>query len=898
MIYLRKTSLCKKCPFGGNEWVWGQGDTESGIAFIGEAPGAEEVYHKQPFVGKAGRYFRYHLSQVGINASTCYFTNVICCRPPDNDMTTLDAKEAVKCCKPGLEEEIEYLLKRGIKVVSPVGNHSAHAFGLTDRIGKIRGSVYNHGEYLLIPTHHPSGVMRREVNRGIMDEWIWHDDLNKIREHASEPYVPFQEHFNLFPTVEDLEKFAISCTNQFVGVDIETTSLRPWGGEIFCLSLAKGPSSWRGNKTDQDLIKEAGDSKIHRAICVPFYKKGFVPYWSKKDSAKVSKLLNFIFSKSKLVFQNAPFDVGWLLWKGYKIDFEQIWHDTLILHHTIYPELPHNLEFITSIYGETPYWKGPYKDRNTNIEGMDDEVLRLYNARDAQVLLEDLEGLLEDLYEHNMETLYYEEAHPMIELVMEMSFNGILLDKKALNEWKLQAQDEITEIKVKLIRQGFLPEPIKKTAPLKKNESEYIDTFNLASDQDLRWFLFGIPPSKFSHLQDYERKKPGTKVYDELSALKILKENVAPIVKVRYEGRQSRKTGVIQVDKRGLLGLRIQAQNRLKAISELKRPTDKHKEESDNLASLIRWLGLFSEYRGLAKLLSTYSSFPTALDGRVRCSFSIHGTKTGRLSSDSPNLQNIPKRNKVIRKAFIAQPGCRLLSGDYSNLEVRVLAYITRDELLIEEVEQKNVHDENTKTLFNLTKEDLLWEEARDGAKVFMFGGLCYGGSPREIYENILMKCPNLTLTFSTFEESMKRWMEAHNGYRTWAEGQRTQALATRTVSTNFGRIRQLLGSERDIEKEALNTPIQGTAASIVNRAGVELLHSLRESKLKGKILLQVHDQFLLEVEEEDLQETALLVRKKMEMPFKIGDREVSFPVDLEVGKTWGTLEAYEENNT
>ena len=231
-----------------------------------------------------------------------------------------------------------------------------------------------------------------------------------------------------------------------------------------------------------------------------------------------------------------------------------------------------------------------------------------------------------------------------------------------------------------------------------------------------------------------------------------------------------------------------------------------------------------------------------------------------------------------------------MVQADYSNLEVRVLAYEVGDPTLIREVESGNIHDENTKTLFGLTPTDPLWKAGRAASKVFMFGGLSYGGSDREIFEKVILKAPELHLTFSRFLEAKGKWMDHHPAYTKWKADVTEKATATRRVVNAFGRVRTLGGSGKDIIKEALNFPIQSAAASIINRAMVRIASLL---PVGAHLICQVHDSLLLDVPTPEVDATVTLVKGEMERPVTFHDRVVTFPVEVEIGGSWGEMEGY-----
>jgi len=201
-----------------------------------------------------------------------------------------------------------------------------------------------------------------------------------------------------------------------------------------------------------------------------------------------------------------------------------------------------------------------------------------------------------------------------------------------------------------------------------------------------------------------------------------------------------------------------------------------------------------------------------------------------------------------------------------------------------------NIHDENTKILFNLKPADPLWEIGRRAAKIFQFGGIQYGGGDREIYEKVILDAPELSLTFADFCDAHHKWNKAHPGYAAWKQRLQKAVLdpsspSYRKATTATGRVRTLMGSEKDLIKEVLNTPIQGGAASVVNRAMIRIHNRLKA--LKSRIVLQIHDEFLVEVWVPELGEVSSIVREEMERPLDWRGKMVSFPTDQKTGTTW-----------
>lgn len=861
--------------------VWGIGpDDQCRLAIVGEAPGREEEEKGEPFVGRAGKFLHWGLTESGIYRPGIWLTNVLSRRPPSNDIKSHEAREAIASEQEAFRNEIMWLVKeKGIKVIVAMGNTAKDAFNLKGSITKIRGSVYEFDfnywmpvddpnmepcDVVIIPTFHPSYLMRARYSKGVKgsqdQSTVWLGDLDRAKEISHNGWNRPKENFILEPTIdvarEWLERAIADGAD--LAVDIETTGFNARLGEIVCIGLARSSSD---------------------AMVLPFITSNGRRYWLPGEEREIRDVLQSVFEQCGLYFQNALFDVSWLRRKGYdKLTPDRIKHDTLLLHHALSPELPHNLGFIVSQYGATPYWKEDFLSRDVSILQMDQIEMRRYNARDCVVLHQVIPEMLSDLKAQNNEDIYYNENLKMIEPVLQMQECGVLVDQKEMTKWNHYLDRKIKAFEHALRTLGRLP-----------------TAFSLDSRTDLRLFLFGLMDSKYEKADLLPKKKPGTKVYEELLRLEEIRSNTKPLHNIRgFNGRRT-DSGLLKTDKQGRLSLQIHLQNRLSKLSYFKRWTPEHEKENSEIRKLLAWLTLYNRYTQLVKLKSTYGTYPVQEDDRIHSSYLIHGTATGRLSSRNPNLQNIPKKEIRARKPLVAGPGKQIVALDYSNLEVWVLAYETQDEVLIDILNGgKNVHDENTKLLFHLTPQDKMWGLARRAAKIFFFGGIAYGGGPREIHQKVSLEVPELALTFADYERAKRRYEDAHPAYQTWRNNIIRTVRSCRSITNAFGRTRIFYGNDRDIEKEALNFPVQSGAASIINRATIEIAQHLRTKEPRARLQAQIHDELRFEVAHDSVDWLIELAKSTMEQSVSFHGRDVSFPVDVELGPSWGDLQPKE----
>ncbi|MGB8950517.1 MAG: DNA polymerase I [Candidatus Sulfotelmatobacter sp.] len=300
------------------------------------------------------------------------------------------------------------------------------------------------------------------------------------------------------------------------------------------------------------------------------------------------------------------------------------------------------------------------------------------------------------------------------------------------------------------------------------------------------------------------------------------------------------------------------------------------------------------DYRQLTKLKSTYVDTLPALinpaSGRLHTTFYQAGTATGRLSSANPNLQNIPIRTELargIRAAFIAEPGHVLLTADYSQIELRLLAHFSRDPLLVEAFRRgDDIHTLTASQVFGVAPL-LVTPDHRRQAKVVNFG-IVYGLSAFGLSQNLGIETSEAKLFIANYFEKYK-------GVRAFIDKTLEEARRDLKVKTLHGRIRPIPDinsknfTQRGFaERTAVNTPLQGTAADLIKIAMIRIDAILQERELKSRMTLQVHDELVFEVPEKEVETMQSLVREQME---KVHELAVPLLVEMEVGPNWRDLD-------
>jgi DNA polymerase-1 len=299
---------------------------------------------------------------------------------------------------------------------------------------------------------------------------------------------------------------------------------------------------------------------------------------------------------------------------------------------------------------------------------------------------------------------------------------------------------------------------------------------------------------------------------------------------------------------------------------------------------------LLLEYRELAKLQSTYvEALPHTINprtGRIHTTFSQTGAATGRLSSSDPNLQNIPirtRRGEEIRRCFIADDGCVLLIADYSQIELRLLAHLSQDEAFLKAFQQgDDVHRETASVIFDVGVAEVT-AEMRGRAKTINFATI-YG-------QGAFSLARQLGISQDEAKEFIRLYFERFAGVRAYLDNCVEQAKRQGYAETMFGRRRyipELKDRNYNIrafgERVAMNSPLQGSAADLIKRAMIRIWQALRDGNYTSRLLLQVHDELVVECPGTESDAVAEIVRSEMEGAATLA---VPLVVDVGVGPNW-----------
>ena len=599
--------------------------------------------------------------------------------------------------------------------------------------------------------------------------------------------VKREKNYNNLITVDQLTSFVSSVKeNEWLSVDLETTSINPMVAEIvgFSFSVKKDTGVYVPIRFKDKKDNLFGDDDLQTAIGI------LKPILENPNIPKTG--------------QNIKYDA--LIMKRYGINLDGIAFDTMIAAHLISPN-SRSYKLDNLSISHLNYKMVPIKDligSGKNQITMDQvtlEDISFYAAEDADVVIELTEIFLKELKNQKLYNYFMAIEIDLLPVLIDMQFNGIFVDK----DYLAIRSDEIG------IKIDALHNEITKLAG---------QDFNVNSSQQLAQILF-----------------------DKLDLPMIKKRSTAEAV-----------------------------------LSELK---DKHE-----LPKLVL------DYRKLFKLKNTYlDPIPTNINptsNRVHSSFNQTMTATGRLSSSSPNFQNIPIRTedgKDVRKAIRAQSSdYQIFSADYSQVELRVMAHLSQDKALIQALNNgEDIHTFTAKNIFNIHKDEDVLPEMRRTAKIVNFG-IMYGAGPFRLSQE-------LDVPFGEAKKIKDAYFSKYKGIEDYIAKSKLLIKSEKSVQTLLGRKRAVWDSDsqnkirRDAaERMAINMPIQGTAAEMIKIAMIKIYKDLKDNNLKSKLILQVHDELLLEVHKDEVDYISEMVIKNMKKAIEL---DVPIEIDCGFGPSW-----------
>ena len=613
-------------------------------------------------------------------------------------------------------------------------------------------------------------------------------------ESPDEPkYVSFETlettsvDYQLIDNEEDrLRIYDFIRTFEIISFDTETTSISPIDAELVGFSFAV-------------------EEKKAFYVSVPD---------NREEAQKIVELFRPILENEKImkVGQNIKYDIE--VMRNYGVHLAGQLFDTMIAHYLIQPELQHNMDYMaeTLLNYHTIHIEqliGPKGKNQRSMRNLSPTDVYKYAAEDADITLR-LKNVLEPrLKELGVDALFHNVEMPLIYVLAEMEYNGVLLDTESLKEVSKVFTARINEIEQAIYELAG-------------------HSFNISSPRQV-----------------------GDVLFDEMKIVDKPKKT---------------KTGQFVTSEEEL---------------------QKHASKNKIVQKIL-------DYRGLKKLIGTYvDALPQLINqrtGHIHTSFNQAVTATGRLSSSDPNLQNIPVRGedgKEIRKCFIPEKGCKFFSADYSQIELRVMAHLSQDENMIHAFENGlDVHASTAARVYNKDITEVTRDE-RTKAKRANFG-IIYGISQWGLAER-------LQIDRAEAKALMDGYFNTFPRVRDYMEEAKETARKKGYVETFFHRRRYLPDITSGnatvrgfAERNAINAPIQGSAADIIKVAMVKIFKRFKDEGIRSKMILQVHDELNFSVLPEEEKKVEQIVIEEMQNAYPL---RVPLTADSGWGDNW--LEAH-----
>lgn len=757
--------------------VKGEGNKNSKICFVGQAPGAEEDYQGRPFVGAAGQLLDRLCLPRQIYRSDCYITNVIKERPLNNNIKHFfpTLKNPTPKAREYITELWEELEDVKANVIVPLGVEALSVLTGLQIIEQARGRVIEtlNGRKC-VPTYHPAAVLRNYPLGAIVSL-----DLRKIKLESESPniYRPSRELILDPPFMEAMEYLdTFLHTSEYICLDFETARDKPL---ITRFALA--------NKKDFAVsfpILDPKNQNLHA-----FNGQQLHEMLQAFESIMLS-------NKIKKIAHNFMFEL-YLLKTVLGIYPKNIWMDTMLAHAALFPEFPKNLEFLASIFTSEP----PYK------KGIDTQARM--NAKDAAITFEVafiLDKLLQNKEKRNKTFSF---SMSLLEPLLSITLKGVRCDsenKKELTKTYTSKVEELT----------------------KKFHTITNTKVNPNSPKQLNHLFYNVLGAPVQH---------------------------------------DRKTGSVTTNEAALLALGKKGYH--------------------------IYTDIILEIRKTQKLLSTYADMRLSEDQRFICSYNIAGTETGRLSSSKlfgvgSNLQNIPTevKDKAIRDLFIADPGFVMISVDYKQIENMLVAWFAKDPGLMHIFRQGgDSHKDTAALIFNKDIKDVTDTERTLAKRINH--AYNYGLGPKTLSD--VLQAEGFSITQTECKRLLHTMTKCRGNINRWKEITRNKLKTTKELENPFGR--QSLFTDRygdALFRQAYAFLPQSTAADILNRAMLELYNTCGEWI---DILLQVHDELVIQVKVEDKAKAIKAIKKIFEKQILIEGSPLTVPIKITTGQRWGSLE-------
>jgi len=746
------------------------------------------------------------------------------------------------------------LAGRKANVLVPLGEEALQLItsetGIREHRGSVLSIVVGGRPRKVIPSYHPTEIWSWWVPSDITSKF----DMKKIREQSKFREVTKTERKIYVPSNRlEVERWADYLADQDkLSVDIECTIKTH---NLICVGFGTSANMAVVFGAASHMFTDGQDGALasHKAV---------------------TRLLE---SKSKKVLQNGNFDMTFLLRKGFP--FEGFYFDTMYAHHLLHVELPRSLAYLTSVYTDQPYFKDMVSHAKSEGQ-MDWQVMARYNGLDCCTTYEVGEVLEQQVRDAGLWDFFQLHYVRLLEPLMEAQLDGVRIDVESKEKLKVELAGELAGLDEELggmLAEGWMP------SKEVKRKQECLDKM-----------LGMVEAGK-------HRKKDGE-------------------IATRYlKWKEKYRNFHVEIN----FGSPVQVAEMLYGMLKIPKRTKDGKVTTDDTAiqKIIRsrtvsgegklFCSKLLERRGLVKLIGTYLECPLDADDRMRCTYNVARTKTGRLSSEGnifgtgTNLQNIPKRKGrggVIRSLFLPDEGDVFVAADYGQAEARVVGYASEEKGFIDCFEEgRDLFKVVAGRCFGVPELEVE-KPQRNIAKVVVHGGN-YGMALGTLAFNLGMTEDEAGPIKFAYDKAFYRLQE-------WRDETKDQIDLTRKLTTPLGRYRVFYDRVKTIIRNSDRTLVtrwndnylrdafsyypQSTVGDLLNEALVrtwDMIHKQKWYKHRPRFRLQVHDEVVFSVNQAGVNQLKKILAEAMNIPLTINGTTFTIPIDTASGTDWSTLD-------
>ncbi|MFA5132731.1 MAG: DNA polymerase [Candidatus Paceibacterota bacterium] len=829
--------------------IRGRGNKQAKVMFVGESPGQNEDNQGKCFVGRAGQLLIQEIKGVGIESKDVYLTNIVKCAFPKVNKKPSDAE--AKHCKQYIEKEIEEIKPNLIVLL---GDFACETLIGRGSIKKIQNNffVYEPTNTKVIPLLHPAYVLRNP------EEIVkFREGMQLIAQELHSPDMVYKSSIKENYLVADTEQKALKTLNKLMevsafSVDIETSGLDYRNSDILSIQFSWQPGvgitiPWNivvESKVVYDLLKQV---------------------LSRKDAVKVGTNLKFDIqhlAKAKIAIAPPIHDI---MLADSLIDENAIDHklETMILRMTDMGEYWSELEkYKLQIMAEKKI-----KEEDFSYALLPKPVLYLYGAKDTDGTFRIYLQQLKELNRQGLTEFFERYSMPFMPVLAEMEYRGVKVDRDRAFVMLKEQEKLMEELSAKTLED----ENVKKYEEFRSRKAKE----ELKEHRKKSKTLVSRFPDENVYVEE-RIKKMGDKWHDEY----------------RFNPNSSAQMKELFFDMLGLVPVKMTKPK--KGSNAKPQPsTDKDVMEVIAERDQISLAILMREYALVSKFVTNFMRPVYELsefDGRIHTNYIQTDVVTGRLSSRSPNLQNMSRDRPEFKDLFVADDGMVFVKGDLAQAEFRVWANASDDEDMIRDIMSGlDIHRRTASEVFEIAEEEVT-KKQREPAKRGTFG-MMYGIGSKTLAQRF-------KITLDQAKKILKVFSERYPVATAWIYSLPKIAHSKKQVRSILGRIRHLPHIDSDdqdtvakAERQAMNSPVQAAASDINNHYMTCAVREGRRAKIKCYPALTVHDENVSQVEESRAEDFARIYKKVVDTEFP--QFKCKMGVEIKIGKRIGSAEEW-----